>query len=163
MYAKLNHKENNQHILREETLIQQVGFAYYNLGCNQEYLNNRHTFYKLALNCFKTSLTIIPQNYLVQYCLAKIYLSMFDYDNAYKHAMESCKSGRGEWAPFSLLACVYYCQRRVSKANAIIEELHKKYPDVRVISYIRAFIEVNKLLLEVEHDEEVEAARELGN
>lgn len=28
MYAKLNHHENKRHILREETLLQNVGFAY---------------------------------------------------------------------------------------------------------------------------------------
>jgi len=41
MYAKLNHSENNKSILREETLLQQVGFAYYSLAINEQYLCNR--------------------------------------------------------------------------------------------------------------------------
>jgi len=32
------------------------------------------------------SLEINSNNYLAQYCLAKIYLMQFDYDAAYKHA-----------------------------------------------------------------------------
>ena len=37
----------------------------------------------------------------------------------------------------------------------------KKYPDETILFYIRAYIEANKLLLEVEHDEEVEAAKSM--
>ena len=33
------------------------------------------------------SIDINPNNYLAQYCLAKIFLMEFDYDTAYKHAM----------------------------------------------------------------------------
>ena len=162
LYAKLNHQENKQHVLREETLVQQVGFAYYNLGCHEPYLAGRTAFYRLALDCLRRSIALTPHNYLAQYCLAKAHLALFDYDPAYRHAMESCRSGRGEWAPFALLACVYFCQRRVAKAHAIVEELHKKYPNVKQLAFIRAFLEVNRTLLEVEHDEELEAARELG-
>jgi hypothetical protein len=32
LYAKLNHFENKKHILREETLLQHLGFSYYNLA-----------------------------------------------------------------------------------------------------------------------------------
>lgn len=54
---------------------------------------------------------------------------------------------------FSLLACVYFCQRRISKASLIIEELLKKYNFTKLLHYIRAYLETNKILLEVEYDE----------
>lgn len=43
----------------------------------------------------------------------------------------------------------------------VVDELIKKYPDETILYYIRAYIEVNKLLLEIEHDEEVEAAKSM--
>jgi hypothetical protein len=89
-------------------------------------------------------------------------LKMGDQEGAYDHAKESLMSGRGEWAPFALLACVYFSQRRFFKSVALIEELLKKYRGIKCLHYIRAYLEVNHLLLEVEHDEEVEAAKELG-
>lgn len=46
---------------------------------------------------------------------------MYDYQNAYKHAMEACKSHRGSWAPFCLLACVYMADRKFQKAYVLIE------------------------------------------
>ena len=52
---------------------------------------------------------------------------MYDYTNAYKHAMEACKSYRGSWAPFCLLACVYMCERKFHKSYVLIEYLMKKY------------------------------------
>lgn len=57
--------------------------------------------------------------------------------------------------PFSLLACVYYCQRKVSKASVVIDELLKKYAYARFLYYIRAYLEANRILLDVEYDEEV--------
>lgn len=93
-----------------------------------------------ALRCLQKSIEINPNNYLVQYCLAKIYLAQFNYELAYKHVMESCKTGRGDWAPFSLLACIYFCQRRISKASLIIEELIKKYSYAKLLYYIRAHL-----------------------
>ena len=62
-------------------------------------------------------------------------------------------SGRGEWVPYSLLACIYFCQRKISKAFTLIEELTKKYKGIKMLFYIKAYLEVNRLLLEVEHDE----------
>lgn len=121
LYAKLNHFEDKRLILRDETLWMQVGFAYYNLAIHQQYICNKESFLSQAQTCLLKSISINPNNYLAQYCLSKIYLHQFDYDSAYKHIMESCKSGRGQWVPFSLLACIYYCQRRVSKATLIIE------------------------------------------
>ena len=38
----------------------------------------------------------------------------------------------------------------------------KKYTDVAILYYVRAYIEVNKILLEVETDEEIESAKMLG-
>lgn len=54
--------------------------------------------------------------------------------------MECCKSGRGEWMPFCLLACVYFCQRRVSKAALIVEELTKKYGFNKLLHYVSAYL-----------------------
>jgi tetratricopeptide (TPR) repeat protein len=117
-----------------------VGFAYYNLAIHEAYACNRQNFISQALSCLLKSLEINANNYLAQYCVAKIYLMEFDYDLAYKHSMESCKSGRGEWVPFSLLACVYFCQKRVSKASLIVEELIKKYSFNKVLHYVRAYL-----------------------
>ncbi len=50
-------------------------------------------------------------------------------------------------------------QRKPHKAMIIVDELLKKYQDETILYYIRGYIETNKLLLEVEHDEEVEAAK----
>jgi hypothetical protein len=55
--------------------------------------------------------------------------------------------------PFALLACVYMVQRKINKAMIVVDELIKKYPDETILYYIRAYIEANKLLLEIEHDE----------
>lgn len=52
--------------------------------------------------------------------MGKIYLQMYDYPNAYKHAMEACRSHRGSWAPFCLLACVYMSDRKFQKAYVLI-------------------------------------------
>ena len=38
----------------------------------------------------------------------------------------------------------------------------KKYNDVAILYYVRAYIEVNKLLVEVETDEEIESTKLLG-
>lgn len=45
---------------------------------------------------------------------------MGDTEKAYDHAKESLMSGRGEWIPYSLLACIYFCQRKISKATTLI-------------------------------------------
>lgn len=87
LYAKLNHSENKRLILREETLWQQVGFAYYNLAIHEGYICNRQNFISQALSCLLKSIEINANNYLAQYCVAKIYLMEFDYDLAYKHVM----------------------------------------------------------------------------
>jgi predicted Zn-dependent protease len=100
-----------------------------------------------------------PENYVVAYCMAKIYLQAYDYENAFKYSLESCKCNRGKWVPFALLACVYMCQKKIHKATVVIDELIKKYPDETLLYYVRAYIEANKILLDVEHDEEVEAAK----
>ena len=42
--------------------------------------------------------------------------------------------------PFSLLACVYFCQRKFSKAITLIDELLNKYKDSKVLFYIRAYL-----------------------
>ena len=44
-------------------------------------------------------------------------------------------------------------QRKINKAMIVVDELIKKYPDETILYYIRAYIEANKLLLEIEHDE----------
>jgi hypothetical protein len=41
MYSKLNHHENKRVILREETLLQHVGFAYIHLAAHEVYVCNR--------------------------------------------------------------------------------------------------------------------------
>lgn len=43
-------------------------------------------------------------------------------------------------------------QRKIQKAIVIIDKLIQKYPEENILYYIRAYIEVNKILLEVEHD-----------
>ncbi len=78
---------------------------------------------------------------------------MADYDKAYEHTKQSIMSGRGEWVPYSLLACIYFCQRKIAKSLTLIEQLTKKYKGIKNLNYIKAFLEVNRLLLEVEHDE----------
>ena len=85
--------------------------------------------------------------------MGKTYLELHDYNNAYIYSIESCKSYRGSWAPFCLLACVYLCQRKIFKALKLVEELEKKYPDVALLHYAQAYIETNKILLEVENNE----------
>lgn len=72
--------------------------------------------------------------------MGKIYLQMYDYQNAYKHAMEACKSHRGSWAPFCLLACIYMSDRKFQKAYVLIEELLKKNPEVAILHYVRAYL-----------------------
>ena len=67
------------------------------------------------------------ENYLLNYCIGKIYLHLYDYTNAYKYAMEACRSYRGSWAPFCLLSCIYMCERKFQKANVLVEELLKKH------------------------------------
>lgn len=47
------------------------------------------------------------------------------------------------------------CERKILKSLKLIEELMKKYNDVAILYYFRAYIEVNKLLVEVETDEEI--------
>lgn len=42
--------------------------------------------------------------------------------------------------PFCLLACVYFCQRRVSKAALIVEELTKKYGFNKLLHYVSAYL-----------------------
>ena len=74
---------------------------------------------------FLNSYKLNPENYLLNYCIAKIYLQLYDYKNAYNHAMEACKSHRGSWAPFCLLGCIYMCERKFQKAYLLIEELLK--------------------------------------
>jgi Flp pilus assembly protein TadD len=96
-----------------------------------------------------------PKNYLTQYALGKLLLRMGDFEGAYTHAKASIMSDRGEWMPYSLLACVYFCQRRFSKALTLIDELLKKYKEAKQLYYIRAYLEVNQLLMEVEYDEEM--------
>jgi hypothetical protein len=61
--------------------------------------------------------------------MGKIYLKLYDYENAYKYALESCKCNRGRWVAFALLACVYMVQRKIHKAMLIVDELLKKYPE----------------------------------
>lgn len=46
---------------------------------------------------------------------------MGDADKAYEHAKQSIMSGRGEWVPYSLLACIYFSQRKITKALTLIE------------------------------------------
>jgi hypothetical protein len=77
---------------------------------------------------------------------------MGDLEGAYEHAKLSIMTDRGEWMPYSLLACVYFCQRRFTKAMTLIDELLKKYKDVKTLYYIRAYLEANHILLEVEYD-----------
>lgn len=139
-----------------------MGFAYYNLAHNEDYLCSRDSFLSHARTNLLASAALNPHNYLVQYCLGKLEAERYEFDCAYKHVMECCRSGRGEWVPFSLLACVYFCQRRVSKAALVIEELLRKYPHAKILYYFRAYLEANRLLLELDHDEELEAARDLG-
>ena len=59
LYCKLNHSqylegkqsEDNSsfEILREETLLSHVGFAYYNMASNEAYLENRQVYLAKAL------------------------------------------------------------------------------------------------------------------
>lgn len=132
------------------------------MACNEAYLENRQVYLSKALENFLYSYRLNSDNYLLNYCIGKIYLQLYDYNNAYRHALEACKSHRGSWAPFCLLACVYMCDRKFQKANTLVDELLKKNEEIPVIHYIKAYLEVNKVLLEVEHDEEIEAAKLLG-
>ncbi len=100
-----------------------------------------------ALENFKKSYDLNPNNYVVTYCMAKVYLQLYDSERAYKYAFESCKCNRGRWVSFALLACVYMVQRKIPKALIIIDELLKKYHEETILYYIRAYIEVNKILL----------------
>lgn len=120
LYNKLNHQHHKSEILREETLLQHVGYGYYNLACHEVYLENREVYLTKALENFLLAHSLNPEGYLLNYCLGKIYLQMYDYPNAYKHAMEACKSHRGYWAPFCLLACVYMCDRKLQKATVLV-------------------------------------------
>ena len=83
LYSKLNHetqisciKEGKQRkeILKEETLLQHVGFAYYNLAKHEPYLEKRMVFMMKALENLKKSQNINSENYLLNYCMGKIYL-----------------------------------------------------------------------------------------
>ena len=78
-------------------------------------------FLMKALENLKKSHQLNSENYLLNYCLGKIYLEIHDYGNAYKYTIESCKSHRGSWAPFCLLACVYMCERKILKSLKLIE------------------------------------------
>lgn len=64
-----------------------MGFAYYNLAIHEVYLCNRDNFIAQALRCLLKSLELNANNYLVQYCVAKIYLMQCSYDLAYRHVM----------------------------------------------------------------------------
>lgn len=132
------------------------------MASNEAYLENRQVYLAKALENFLHSYRLNHENYLISYCIGKIYLLLHDYQNAYRFAMEACKSYRGSWAPFCLLSCVYMCERKFQKSNILIDELLKKNMEVPVMHYIKAYLEVNKVLLEVEHDEEIEAAKMLG-
>lgn len=66
-------------MLREETLWQQVGFAYYNLAIHEVYACNRQAFLTQALTALLNSINLNPGNYLAQYCVAKVYLMQCDY------------------------------------------------------------------------------------
>ncbi len=95
--------------------------AYLNLAIHELYSSNREVFEKQALESFKASAVVNPKNYLTQYCLGKLMLRMGNYEEAYLHSKESLMNGRGEWMPFCLLACVYFSERKFSKAMAIID------------------------------------------
>jgi hypothetical protein len=61
VFAKLNHHEYKKlkskvdSVLNEETLIEHVGFAYYNTSKHSEYLSNKLTFSAKALENFLKS------------------------------------------------------------------------------------------------------------
>lgn len=53
--------------------------------------------------------------------MGKVYLKLYDSENAYKYALESCKCNRGRWVPFALLACVYMVQKKTHKAMIVVD------------------------------------------
>ncbi len=140
LYAKLNHQQSKKAILTEETLLSHVGFAYYNMANHEKYLISKQVFLTQALSAFKKAYEINSNNYLLTYSMGKICLSLYQYEEAYQYSVQCCKSGRGLWMPFTLLACVYMCQRRVAKASIMIDQLLKKYDNIAVLHYIRAFV-----------------------